>query len=1194
MQEDEEDEEEEEEEDETPSCIESLASSCEQLHKLARELTQVHVRLVILWPLLATKHSDCNTTTTTTQQQFATRDERDKLALTVELLAPILHSTSSHVDKCLATLEATLRRCAFYINRAADAAGAQAERGASAVSHASFELTPSVCVASVFFAIIELLHALASLDTAIQSSGGDARQRLADLRKAVAIEQQQQPTATKLEALDELLASVELTLFNKSLFEQALEHVQHLGLSVRLDDAHKRALANKSNRRKLSKKDAARWTHRTLREHMQTFIVWYSEQFVAKAIAKQDGNGNSNSSDKPQDMCVWAAAARSAAGDVFSVANRAFGLVALYALYARLFAHNPLDKSMRHAMASTLVACGERGLHIVHTQTAFAPIMLHELLAGLDDDDGDDDNDELRAALTLLRQQHFETALVQANVRADVERNTLDTFGWLARFGGATSGEQLLELAHEGLRLAERANTHARRAMAAHKRVGKPMSKLKLALLVRLVGQVKAVEAALVGARVRLVDARAAARRAARQECAQVMSRARKRLLGASTSLVPAHLLQLTRLCERTACARTCGERATLVLALSMLAPALDAQEATRLCNALLAHHDDHLMQRQLEAVASGAHLFWMANATQVYYAHVLANSPKSALDEIRYLHRSLDDIEKLLAFDRTIGATQLEAPLVARLREARDAYLTRLAAEFVDEFRVECGERVCQALEVELRLQTHSELIANDDAHEHESLTHDLHAACRRPFVVLGRAQVSLRDMLEQHLSRTCYNLSAMAPRDARAYDSMANLARHKHALRVARPLLLPDLAGDEQLDVLDIARNLPAFVARYSYDMAHQLFVEKVGASMQRTSGGGGQWHTPPASVYAESLAPSSAATRAPTHLYVLHAHHVARSMRVHGLALSHLCTNSSYACAKRLVRLLARQLASNDELRAALEREQAHIRAPDSSKLHIASTLFERAQSLARRHQPQLDSARQLITHLGNTLAFVRLMRSGALACAADACAFVGHAAAQLEPLVHAELGCGGGGNSSPLRKAAAHFDQALRDAVEPQQDHLASIVRVFCNALQLNEANLNTLHALAPPLTINFVDYVINCEERAASRSAAARLGALVSDDGFALGLAFLLVVLPSQRDQFANLNWFAEVRARLAAERTKARESLASGDSLKQTASLTVRRVARLEAEYAALDHCLNSALLVFRCGDSNSDNSASQ
>jgi len=86
-----------------------------------------------------------------------------------------------------------------------------------------------------------------------------------------------------------------------------------------------------------------------------------------------------------------------------------------------------------------------------------------------------------------------------------------------------------------------------------------------------------------------------------------------------------------------------------------------------------------------------------------------------------------------------------------------------------------------------------------------------------------------------------------------------------------------------------------------------------------------------------------------------------------------------------------------------------------------------------------------------------------------------------------------------------------------------DYLRMIVQNFEGiGKQENTKHLRLFYLMVPPLTLSFVDHVQKGKEKLQGKNQ--NVGAFISDDGFALGIAYLLKIL-GQSDRFNNLNWF---------------------------------------------------------------------
>ena len=78
-------------------------------------------------------------------------------------------------------------------------------------------------------------------------------------------------------------------------------------------------------------------------------------------------------------------------------------------------------------------------------------------------------------------------------------------------------------------------------------------------------------------------------------------------------------------------------------------------------------------------------------------------------------------------------------------------------------------------------------------------------------------------------------------------------------------------------------------------------------------------------------------------------------------------------------------------------------------------------------------------------------------------------------------------------------------------------------------QDNIKHLKLFYLIVPPLTLSYIDHVQKGTERIGSKNK--NVGGFISDDGFPLGVAYLLKIL-KQTDKFAGLNWFDSMQSKL--------------------------------------------------------------
>jgi WASH complex subunit 7 len=95
------------------------------------------------------------------------------------------------------------------------------------------------------------------------------------------------------------------------------------------------------------------------------------------------------------------------------------------------------------------------------------------------------------------------------------------------------------------------------------------------------------------------------------------------------------------------------------------------------------------------------------------------------------------------------------------------------------------------------------------------------------RPIRLHGKF-LDLRQRVTHYLENTFYNLTTVALHDWKTYGEMRNLANDKYELALADNHL-PMGSLDQGLDILQIMRNIQIFVAKYNYNLNQQFFLER-----------------------------------------------------------------------------------------------------------------------------------------------------------------------------------------------------------------------------------------------------------------------------------------------------------------------------------------------------------------------------
>ncbi|XP_058800453.1 WASH complex subunit 4-like [Phymastichus coffea] len=497
----------------------------------------------------------------------------------------------------------------------------------------------------------------------------------------------------------------------------------------------------------------------------------------------------------------------------------------------------------------------------------------------------------------------------------------------------------------------------------------------------------------------------------------------------------------------------------------------------------------------------------------------------------------------------RLSGALGAARPGAEAAREQRELLLRHLL------------EPACRELETGLRLHAHAHLRLAVGGPFREG-ARDAARAPRSPALPLagGRRLLRPRRFAEHYLDSTFYNLSSVAPHDWRAYRGMQALARHRLRLR-AVPSLLPSQSLEQGLDALEVMRDIQRFVARYLYDLRAQTFMERDSAGRQ---------------------------------LHTLGVRHLASGIRTHGSGIMSTSVNFVYQLLRVKLHALS-QFLFDEHIKSRLARDLRFVRA---QREHGAAAPYpyERAEKFQRGIRrlgvtPEglsyLDRFRQLLAQIGNALGYVRLIRSAGLHASANAVSFLPEVPAAADaPALHglcAQLSLNEGARAAAGRLDAdiAHLVRNFTEGIH----YFGLLVDVFAGAFRdpARAHHLQQFYAIVPPLTLSFVDNALASKEKLFKKN---KQGAAFTDDGFAMGLAYVNALL-DQSQELDSLRWFDTVSEHLEAEASAAAlEARLDDEKLQQTRALTLDRLERRRAEFRLLYYSLSGARVFFKQPDS--------
>ena len=421
------------------------------------------------------------------------------------------------------------------------------------------------------------------------------------------------------------------------------------------------------------------------------------------------------------------------------------------------------------------------------------------------------------------------------------------------------------------------------------------------------------------------------------------------------------------------------------------------------------------------------------------------------------------------------------------------------------------------------------------------------------RPLRFFGRS-LDLRAHVSHYLDTTFYNLTTVALHDWKTYEEMRSLAQQKYGLELV-DVHLPGATLEQGLDVLEIMRNIHIFVARYNYNLNNQIFVES---------------------------------TSNAKHLNTINIRHVANSIRTHGTGIINTTVNFAYQFLRQKFVIFSQFLFDD------------HIKSRNIKDLHWFKANrdefdnrfpYERADKFNREIRKlgvnsdgmtYLDQFRKLITEIGNALGYVRMVRAGGQHHVSGAIKFV----PDLGKVISFEDAAKEDELSEESIVAGRNLDAVLQnmsDRFAEGTQYFKLLVEVFSESFR-NPKNMHLRYffVMVPALTLNFVEHMMMSKEKLSKKG---KDGASFTDDGFAMGMAYILKLL-DQNYQYDSLHWFEVVKLHYAGEIRKVEASMGKvrrrDDEQAQTMILSKKKLEQYALEVELLFYSLSGARIFFR------------
>ena len=327
--------------------------------------------------------------------------------------------------------------------------------------------------------------------------------------------------------------------------------------------------------------------------------------------------------------------------------------------------------------------------------------------------------------------------------------------------------------------------------------------------------------------------------------------------------------------------------------------------------------------------------LYWVRSLVPIIFKHIFKKFHR--FKRIRYVCQALHDPIQMLR-----NVKHLESPNIA-INNYKN-YITKTFDKVI-------VQNLCSMIEKDLRIQIHGILVPKlKQQNPLDEAVYDYINFLNIDDIILFENRINLKNKVSQYLSEKFYEMTALTPLDWKTYEHIRILAKETYNLDILETHL-PSKTTDQNVDILQLVRNIHKFCTNYHYNLHTQVFIERTGETKQIKTVGIGQ---------------------------------MLNSLRTHGFGFLNSAVNTIYKYQIKLMSMVSEFLHDESILSPLLIEAREYKRDPsDRYSFQKANIMCKTLRGLGSvGGKSYLDKFREVITMIGNALGYVRLIRTASI--------------------------------------------------------------------------------------------------------------------------------------------------------------------------------------------------------------------